>query len=344
VTSGVFYASREQVKASLDYAEPARQNDQVERALASAVESINSLCHRIFYPFQTTIIWQEANTRWRLWLGNPQLWDLESVLINDEDVSEHVVLQPNVGPPFELIELQLSSPVLFPTRSRQGVEIKVSGTWGYEDEVHETSLSGVVDDTQTIINVNNAGLETGMVIRVGDERMIVTSDRFLATGETLDLAEALPALDNETKLVVTDSTSFVAGETILIGAESMKIVVVGDPDTLIVRRAWDGSVLAEHASDAAIMSRRTLTVERGALGTEADEHEDDEVVLVHRPPTLVNQLAVAETIDKILQENAGYARTSGTGDNQRETRASALKMLREDTYRKHGRKVRTVAV
>src|SRR3546814_10709701 len=47
---GMTYASREDVKRALDIAETARADDQIDRALASATDSVESLLHRRFYP------------------------------------------------------------------------------------------------------------------------------------------------------------------------------------------------------------------------------------------------------------------------------------------------------
>src|SRR3546814_13174568 len=47
---GMTYAYREDVKRALDIAETARADDQIDRALASASDSVESLLNRRFYP------------------------------------------------------------------------------------------------------------------------------------------------------------------------------------------------------------------------------------------------------------------------------------------------------
>src|SRR3546814_16931304 len=47
---GMTYASREDVKRALDIAETARADDQIDRALSSASDSMESLLNRRFYP------------------------------------------------------------------------------------------------------------------------------------------------------------------------------------------------------------------------------------------------------------------------------------------------------
>ena len=46
-----WYATREQVKRALDSAETARNNAQVDRAIASASRTIEAQMHRRFYPW-----------------------------------------------------------------------------------------------------------------------------------------------------------------------------------------------------------------------------------------------------------------------------------------------------
>src|SRR3546814_20179136 len=47
---GMTYAYREDVKRALDIAETARADDQIDWALASASDSVESLLNRRFYP------------------------------------------------------------------------------------------------------------------------------------------------------------------------------------------------------------------------------------------------------------------------------------------------------
>src|SRR5690606_34488219 len=132
------------------------------------------------------------------------------------------------------------------------------------------------------------------LIKLGTEHMVVTGRSMLDTGQ--NIGADLDASNSAVTVAVTDGTAFSAGETLLIGSERMLIVDVAG-NNLIVKRAWDGSVLAAHTSGADIYASRTLTVERGALGTTAATHLDNAAVSRHVVPGAVRALAVAEALE-----------------------------------------------
>ena len=73
-----WYATREQVKRALDIAETARNNAQVDRAIAAASRSIEAQMHRRFYPWDGTRYfgfrpWNDGTSSWRLWLAEDDL-------------------------------------------------------------------------------------------------------------------------------------------------------------------------------------------------------------------------------------------------------------------------------
>jgi hypothetical protein len=107
-----------------------------------------------------------------------------------------------------------------------------------------------------------------------------------------------------------------------------------------VKRSYDGSVLAAHTGSPAIYAYQMLTVERGALGTVAATHATSAAVYRFDPPRLVQQLTVAEALNDILQQAAGYARTAGQGDNESELAGKALNDLRERVTVAYGRQMR----
>jgi hypothetical protein len=115
-------------------------------------------------------------------------------------------------------------------------------------------------------------------------------------------------------------------------------------NALVVTRAWDGSTIAAHAVGASIYAPRTLTVVRGALGTTAATHSNGASVARCDPPGSVRQLCIAEALTDLLQGRSGYARTAGSGDNERETSGKGLADLRARVHTSHGRKARTRAV
>jgi len=172
--------------------------------------------------------------------------------------------------------------------------------------------------------------------------MIVTAKSFLDTTQDLQTV-SVTASAGDTTIGVTTGTTFFVGETILIDAEKMLIVDIAS-NNLIVKRAWDGSVLAAHSQNASIYAPRTLTVTRGALGTTAAAHDTAAAITVWVVPGLVRQLAIAEAMTALQQEGSAYGRVVGSGDNQREASGKGLADLREQVYTRYGRKVRARAV
>jgi hypothetical protein len=87
-----------------------------------------------------------------------------------------------------------------------------------------------------------------------------------------------------------------------------------------------------------------LTVTRGQLGTTAATHSSSAAVARHVVPGLVQELAVAEALNTLLQKQSGYGRVIGSGDNEREASGRGLRQIREDAYTAFGRKPRKAAV
>ncbi|MET7441192.1 hypothetical protein, partial [Streptomyces sp. NPDC005568] len=206
--------------------------------------------------------------------------------------------------------------------------------------------AAVATTTGTTVTVNAAGsaaLGVGSVLRVDTERMTVTGRRMALTGQTT--ATALTAQANSVIVEVADGSLFAVDETILIDGERMLIVDIAGTN-LIVKRAWDGTVLAAHSQAAAIYAPRALTVTRGALGTTAAVHADAATVTRWDPPGLVHDLTIAEAISRLTSETSGYTRAlrSGEGSSERNRDQGALKSLREATYDACGRKARMRSV
>jgi hypothetical protein len=115
-------------------------------------------------------------------------------------------------------------------------------------------------------------------------------------------------------------------------------------NNLTVVRAWDGTVLATHSGAADIYAPRTLTVERGALGSTAATHADTTALTTYVVPGLIRQLTVAEAMSDLLNQGAGYARTVGSGESEREASGRAVRVLRDQVRSRYGRLARVRAV
>ncbi|MFI9079122.1 hypothetical protein ACIGW8_22075 [Streptomyces sioyaensis] len=348
----IWYATREDVKQALDAKETARNNAQVDRAVSAASRSVDGLCHRTFYPQQATRAWDwpasPGRRPWRLWLDANELISLDSLTSGGRAIDMgDVLLEPNAyGPPFNRIELSIGSNAAFgggPTPQR---DIVVTGLFGYRDDTTTVGTHTGLNTTATTLTVDaaaSAALGVGSLIRLDDERLTVTGRSMTDTGQTLTAA-----LDQQMKTVavpVTDGTEFAETESILIDAERMRIEEIAG-DTLIVRRAWDGSPNAAHNAGATVYAARSLWVERGVVGSTAAAHTAGGSVLRWNPPPLIRQLAIAEAVRAIAFESAGGARAVRAGGSGQESKPDlgALQSLRDSVYDEHGRKARSRGV
>jgi hypothetical protein len=179
---------------------------------------------------------------------------------------------------------------------------------------------------------------------VDDERMIVTGRSMADTTQNVG-GSGLTAQANSVTLTVSDGTAFAVDEVLLIESERMVIADIAG-NQLTVIRAWDGSVLAAHTAGVDIYASRSLTVTRGALGTTAATHTGGATIQRWDPPALVRDFVIGEAMNRLLQEQAGYARISkaSTGSKSVSVETLSLESLRTRTYNAHGRKARTRAV
>ncbi|MFJ4624229.1 hypothetical protein [Streptomyces sp. NPDC088812] len=351
---GIWYATRDDVKTALDVKGTARNNTQIARALEDASRTVEDLCHRRFYPVQATryFDWpsRPGGTPWVLRLNDTELISVTTLTSGGETISsDDYFLEPvNSGPPFNRVEIDLDSTAAFSSGDTSQRAISISGLWGYRNtETTVGTLAEALDASETAVDVNGAAstaLGVGSILRVDSERMLVTERTQLDTGQ--NLGGNLTAQANSVTVAVSDGTLFTVGETILIDAERMRIDDIAG-NQLIVKRGWDGTVLAAHTAGADIYAPRRLTVTRGALGTTATVHSDASTVVRWDPPGPVRQLVIAEAINTLTNEAAGYSRALRTGEGGSSERArdvNALAKRREDTYKVCGRKGRMRSV
>lgn len=346
------YCTREDVKNSLDVRETARANDRVDRAIQAAADSVDSLCHRVFYPHITTryFDWPDPNRSraWRLWLNQHDL-----ISVSDLGVRGGASLLPasyflepiNSGPPFTHVEIDTASGSSGSFGGGVGTQrgVRITGTWGYRDTSDLAgALAGSTNMAVTsVIVTDSSRIGVGSTIVVGTERMLVTERTLAATGATL--AADVPASLAATGIQVSDASLIRVGESLLLDTER---IMVDDKagNLLLVRRSVDGSVLAAHTGTPALYAPRQLTVERGALGTSATVHNAADAVRLVTYPQLVRTLAIAEAMNILAQDQSSWARTAGSGDNEREVSGKGIRSLRDDTYWTHGRQARKMAI
>lgn len=342
------YATREDVQRALDVQPSARAARQIDRALQSASRDVDSLCHRTFYPWQgeRRFDWPGSQYRpsWRIWLDDHGLISLTSITSGGVPIDPaDVVLYPQAGPPYNRIETSLGSNAVWGGGDTHQQDVTLTGLWGYTlNETTDGALAGAVATTTattlTVDGPTSAAVGVGSVLRIDDERLLVTGRTMADTGQTL--TADLTAQKNATTVTVAATTGFAVDETLLIDGERLLITDIAG-GTLVVERAVDGSTLAAHTTGATIYAPRTLTVARGALGTTPATHTDAAPVHRWQPPGLVHDLTIASAMDRLLQEQAGYARTTKTGNGGgKASSAVPLESLRTQTYNAHGRKAR----
>ncbi|MET8864668.1 hypothetical protein ABZW11_17160 [Nonomuraea sp. NPDC004580] len=354
-----WYASRETVKAALDAKETARSNAQVDRALEAASREIEGCLHRVFYPVLATrsFDWPSPNRSrsWRLWLDGNEVAELVELVAGGVTIpSGHLLLYPSSGPPYSRIEVSLDTSSTFSSGDshQQAIELTAVYAGCALREADAGVLAGAVATVgATTVDVSDgAAVGVGDLIRVGDERMVVVGRQMLDTGQ--DLAADLAASAGAVSVAVADGSGFSVDEVILVGAERMLVVDVAG-NTLVVKRAWDGSVLASHSSGADIYAPRRLVVERGAAGTTAATHLSGAAVARHVPPGPVSALCVGLALAQVLGEQSGYARPEGrsggsstVSEGRRRTQefGVGLAALWDAVYASCGRKGRVRAV
>lgn len=347
---GTWYTTREDVKRSLDINETARSNAQVDRAIEAASRAVEGYLHRVFVPTLATRTFPWPNGQharaWRLWLDHDDLISVTTLSSGGTTIpAADFFLEPNnEGPPFDSIEIDLDSSSAWSTSGTHQRAISVTGLWGWSNDTTSVgTIAEALDFSETGVDVDGATaaqVGVGSVLTVDSERMLVTERGTLSTGQTVQTP--LTDVDNNVTVAVTTGSAYAVGEVILLDSERMLIVDIAG-NNLTVIRAWDGSVLATHTGST-IFGYRTLTVARGALGTTAATHSSGASVLRWDVPGPVRELAMAEAINNLEQARAGYTRTAGSGENERETKVQGLEALRKSVRRSHGRKGRVVSV
>lgn len=347
------YCTREDVKAAADFKQTARDDARIDRAVVAASRSIDALCHRRFYPEQDTRFWDWPNGQyarpWRVWLDQNELISVTSVSSGGVPIPlDTILLEPNqYGPPYNQLQIDISSSSGFIGGSTHQRDIAISGLYGHRDDATTTgATAGMLDTAAAQLDVDGAAsalLGVGSLIRLDDERLLVTGRRQADTGRTVtaDLDVKASAIT----VPITDPTGFEPGEVILIDAE--RVLIVDITTDLIVRRGWDGSTLAAHTAGAAVWAPRRLAVRRGVLGSLAAAHGAGTAVLRFDPPALVRQLAVAEALVTAGLEASSYSptsRTSGSSGTERPVSTGGIQALRTQVYDAHGRKARSRAV
>lgn len=344
------YTTRETVADALDIRLTARMHRRIDKAIEAATNDVNKLCHRSFTPWlgSRSFDWPDPGspTRWRLWLDNNELIRLDTITVSGVTLDpSRIVRYPNTGPPYNRLETDRAGIGAFtaPFTSSSQQTLVIGGLFGYRDDQQAAgSLTADLAADATTLPVSDAvTIGTGDLLTLGVERLLVVGRRTITTGQTLtaDLASSTAA----TLVSVDDPDAFTPDEIITIDAERLRIDDT-TADGLIVRRAFDGSTLAAHTAGTTLYAGRSLQVVRGQAGTIAAAHNTGTVISRHVPPSLASRYTQAAAEVTVLQELAGYARTVGSGDAERQASGAQVAQLREDLYGALARKNRARAV
>jgi hypothetical protein len=313
---GVLYATVERVKLDGDI-RGADLNPQIVRALESASRSIDGvspgggrLGYR-FYPEIATRYFEQLSTRDPsvLTLGRYTLAGAPTSVTNGGTAmvaGVDYVLLPQEGPPYNKLKI-ITSAVW--TSTFRGVVIV--GPFGFNiEETPAGTIAEDLDNSETAVDVSDvSAIGIGTIIRVDNERMIVTDKSLITTGQTL--GTPLTAFNDDQLVAVANGAAFHTNEVITLDAERMLVTSIAG-NTLTVTRAYDGSPLDVHTGST-IYVPRTLTVQRGALGTAAATHTNGAAINRLVIPPLVESLAIAEALEQLQQESGAYAGTAGEG-------------------------------
>lgn len=352
-----WYVTRGRVKRVLDIAETARRNADVDDAIEAASINVEGLLHRRFYPRAGTerFDWPPSprtGNAYRLRLDDRELASSSGLTVTTDNgattlTAGQYLLKPEQGPPYTTLEINLgdAGSLSSSTTHQRAVAITAAAPYGFGYQIDDRragALAANISSTSatTCAITDSSVLDVGSILLCDSERMIVTGRLLLTTGQTL-----LSSVDSDAagqSLSVTDGTSFFVGEMLTIGSERVRIDDIAG-NTLIVERAVDGSTLAAHTSGTTIYAPRTLTIERGSLGTTAATHTSATALYYHAPPAIVAALTTAYALNQLLQQGAGYARVSGSGDNQKEFTGRGVRELEADAIAAVGRKLRRYA-
>lgn len=343
------YCTRDDVKNALDIKETARATAQVDRAIQSAAEVVESNTHRVFYPQIDTRFWDWPNYDrsypWRLWLDANEVISVSALSSGGIAIPSNQFFlragKGDSGPPFSRIELDRSTNAAWHSGATPQRAISVTGVFGYRADTAPsgTLAAAMTDTTGTSVTVSDSSaIGAGSSLLIDTERLLVADTAMASTSQTQQGSGAGTAFQSDVALSVTDGTKYAVGEVLLLDSERMKIADIAG-NVLTVLRAQDGSVLATH-SGATIFARRLLTVVRGVMGTTAATHLNAAPVLRHAPPNLIRDVAIAEAVNQFLQETSGYSRTVGSADNIRNASGAGLADLWAEVMTTYGRKSR----
>jgi len=337
------YCTRRAVQRELGYADSVRLNKRIDEKILQASRDVEALCHRRFYPWTGTRLFDVPETD-TLFLGENELAEVDAITSGASAMTaDDYVLRPSSGPPYTRLDVRWSGSVGWESDQTWQEAIAITGTYHYPVRQEAgPDLAGSITDSATTLQASTSEYASaGSLLLIEDERLLVTGERSVDTG--VALTAALAANKGQSTVTVDDGDAIELGEQIIIDGETMFVEhILGD--TLIVTRGQNGSVLAAHEIGAQVWAPRSLTVTRGILGSTPAAHAGDTQIYLLRAPSLVEELTMAYAITALEQGSSGYGRVVGSADNQREAAGRGVQALADRVYAAYGRKARGRAI
>lgn len=313
---------------ALDIKITARMSAQVDRAIQAVSDDIEGQLHRQFYPVIDTKFWDWPNAQspipWRLWFDAAEVAEIptdpDAVQSGGVTVSLADILwgNPRYGPPYRYLELNRSASSFFSVGQTPQRDISIAATYGYWTKTDPAGLlvnGGSLSSSASSFTVSSgAAAGVGDLLLIGSERMLVTDKQMVDT--TVAFAGLTSEKMSDDTLAVSDGSAFSIDEVLLFDSERCLVADITG-NTLVLKRAWDGSNLSAHSSGT-VWAARKLLVTRGEAGTTAATHADSSVISKNRVPSSVHGLAVGAAEHQVLNEIGGYSDSKSAATAQDE--------------------------
>jgi len=301
------YTTVAAVKSDVGLAGPDLDPRILRNVQAATQHTENILSGRRFIPETATKLyrWPSRNGLggYTLKLPDDDLLYLTTLKTKAQDTTPTTIdptdyfLEPVNDPPYNRIEIDLSSSAVFESGDTPQHSISVLGRFAYcEDTVTAGALAEADDGTETALDVSDSSLiDVGHTILIGTEAMFVSGKTLKDTTANTGAAMLKDKAGTTITLAAGHGALLKAGEVITIDSERMLVESIST-DTLAVERAYDGSVLATHANPSDVYAPRTLTVVRAVNGTTAAAHDDLAAIVKYAPPADIEEYCRARAI------------------------------------------------
>lgn len=337
----IWYASLTEVKRAADIPASPLYDLKVSDVMSEATEAVEGLCSRVFYPTLATryFPWPQdpRQSPSLLRLGSSEAISLVSLVNGDGSTVDNSKLklikegQVDDGPPYSAIQINGSFTTNgeFPDRS-------IAATCQYGHQINERSAAvSTTNLSGSTVDVSNTSLiGVGALIRIGNERLVVTQRGWKNSGNVT--AVTLDDEESADRFTLSVGSTLNVGEELLIGNERMLITDIVGNDVIVDRGAY-GSTLSVHSGVTTVYVNRTLIVERAVLGTTATDTLSGAGVQLFVFPPLIRQLCRAEALNIIQQDAASYGSRSGSNQGEMPMSIKGLQDLREKVKTRYAR-------